>query len=184
MNVIHPRISNPIVGKFYNVPCIQSENGKWFPILGPKHEDADYIRFPTEHYHFDFRFITNSDIIRQFGRSYHPGQFFGSVATAARGMAGGCYRMDTIKTMRRKCIRQMPEYPIDRAIWLPQLEAAYADKKMKCMTCPHRGIPLDGLPVKDGVVTCPVHGLRWNVTTGELVRSAKSQGQGDGEEQS
>ena len=33
--------------------------------------------------------------------------------------------------------------------------------------CPHRGAPLGSLvPDKHGIVTCPLHGLRWCASTG------------------
>ena len=35
--------------------------------------------------------------------------------------------------------------------------------------CPHRGAPLNGLPAVNGVVRCPVHGLRFSAATGELL---------------
>jgi hypothetical protein len=162
-----PRIKNPIVGKFYHVACVRSKasNRPWLPILGPLHEDAQYTGFKPLHYHYDFRFI--ADYIFAGMCWPTPSRVFGVVATSAN------VDITKIEVRRRKCHRQMPEYPHEHAVWLPQLEAAYADKKLKCMTCPHRGLPLDGLPVKDGVVTCPGHGLRWHVETGCLVPAIK-----------
>jgi phenylpropionate dioxygenase-like ring-hydroxylating dioxygenase large terminal subunit len=40
-------------------------------------------------------------------------------------------------------------------------------------TCPHRGGPLDRVPVDDGCVTCPWHGYRFDLRTG---RSADGHG--------
>ncbi len=68
--------------------------------------------------------------------------------------------------------RETPEYPdVTKITWFTVLEAAYSDARMKCKTCPHRGLPLDGLPVKDGVITCTGHGLKWNIETGALCPS-------------
>jgi hypothetical protein len=142
-------------------------NGFWVPILGPKHEDAAYIGFPKQHYHFDFRFLKNGG--------------FRYLVNADSPKAHGCvagddaFHINTVRLLRRVCVRQMHEWPVtdtrDRPIsWMPALEQAFADKRMKCMTCPHRGMPLNGMPVKDGVVVCPGHGLAWNIQTGELVR--------------
>ena len=36
-------------------------------------------------------------------------------------------------------------------------------------TCPHRGGPLGEGMLDDGIVTCPLHGWKFNVTTGKNV---------------
>ncbi|MCY4364605.1 MAG: Rieske 2Fe-2S domain-containing protein [Chloroflexi bacterium] len=36
------------------------------------------------------------------------------------------------------------------------------------MKCPHRGTDLRGLEVRNGKVTCPLHGLSWRLKTGRL----------------
>jgi len=36
-------------------------------------------------------------------------------------------------------------------------------------TCPHRGGPLSQGPVEAGVVTCPWHGSRFNVKSGDVL---------------
>jgi Rieske [2Fe-2S] domain len=75
-----------------------------------------------------------------------------------------------------KCLRRMPRYPV-RTNFRKALEAAYVSAtvidKDGCRLCPHKGIPLHGLPTeKDGSVVCPGHGLRWT-KDGKLVpRSA------------
>jgi hypothetical protein len=70
---------------------------------------------------------------------------------------------------RRKCHREFPEYPRVLAGWMNALEKSCADLTMRNMTCPHRGMPLESCPRDGDVVTCPGHGLRWNVKTGEMV---------------
>lgn len=72
---------------------------------------------------------------------------------------------------RRKCQRPTPFYPAEIVPWLPDLEAAYQDRRLgEDWICPHRGASLRGQPVHEGVVVCPLHGLRWCVETGRLVR--------------
>ena len=39
--------------------------------------------------------------------------------------------------------------------------------------CPHMGGPLCEGPLKDHVVTCPWHGWKWDVRTGENVRNPR-----------
>lgn len=36
-------------------------------------------------------------------------------------------------------------------------------------TCPHRSIPLDGGTVENGVLTCPGHGWRFDLKTGDCL---------------
>ncbi|WP_369073969.1 Rieske (2Fe-2S) protein [Hymenobacter sediminis] len=36
------------------------------------------------------------------------------------------------------------------------------------MVCPHKGARLSSCKVENGCVTCPLHGLRWDTTTGSL----------------
>lgn len=53
-----------------------------------------------------------------------------------------------------------------------KLEEVCAGKRINAKNpiCPHRGISLASFPVDDdGCVTCPGHGLKWNLTTGEMV---------------
>ena len=41
----------------------------------------------------------------------------------------------------------------------------HVDKEVKCGRCPHRGALLKSMPVKDGVITCPNHGLKFDAQT-------------------
>ena len=44
---------------------------------------------------------------------------------------------------------------------------------VKGTMCPHRGIDLSGITPDDaGVITCPLHGLRWLSSTGNIVMPA------------
>ncbi len=47
------------------------------------------------------------------------------------------------------------------------LAAADVDLVVHSTTCPHRLGPLDGCEVVDGLITCPWHGYRFDVRTGE-----------------
>lgn len=175
------------VGKSYRVPKVYGDiygRARWWPVMGPKHEDKALIGFAPIHYHIDWRFVPESDyrrIVR--GRTedncyavvlqetYYsvepPPERQRSIATSPNPNV----ILARPELRRAKCIREMVPYPIahvERA-WMAKLRPAYADCKMKNMICPHRGLPLDTLPVIDGVVTCPGHGLRWRVDTGEMV---------------
>ena len=51
------------VGRFYRVPCVWASwpnlgsRPRWWPVLGPQHEDEEFIGFPYQHYHVDYRFL-------------------------------------------------------------------------------------------------------------------------------
>lgn len=45
-----------------------------------------------------------------------------------------------------------------------------------CDVCPHAGARLSGGAVEDGVITCPAHGSRFELSTGERVRGPADQG--------
>jgi len=136
-------------------------------VIGPWHEDAELIEFPHDHYHFDFRFVSNLSSLMRPAEEWR----FARVLTRA-----ACAIMDgsepRVEWMRRKCIRDGPLFP-DAPHWGSKLERAYANKKLECGRCPHRGLPLHGQPVNGGVVVCPGHGLAWDVQTGALVPRAE-----------
>jgi len=172
--------SGPIVGKYYLVPCVQTFNGLWWPIIGPKHEDAEYINFPHQHYHYDLRFFGARQLTYTQANNYKSlrdkGVRYALLMIALEGKL-----KDGITEKRLRCKRPMPSFPIAHPVtaqqttWFPKLEEAYKDKKLTCLRCPHRGLPLNGLPVKDGKVICPGHGLQFNIETGELVSRLTSQ---------
>lgn len=76
--------------------------------------------------------------------------------------------LEGIVYRRLKCRRELPPYPYEQARWLPKLELAYAHARLKNGICPHKGVNLRSCPIMNGIVTCPAHGLRWQVDSGEL----------------
>jgi hypothetical protein len=48
----------PVVGKFYMVPCVWYY-GEWMPVIGPRHDDKEVIGFTDKHYHKDVRFVSD-----------------------------------------------------------------------------------------------------------------------------
>lgn len=156
------------IGRFYRVPCVQTAKplfgkpvGTWIPVIGPEHEDAEFIEFPEVHWHIDWRFVS----ARSF-EWYSDDWRVLNWPISMKNTSGIVAR----KLLR--CKRPMPVHDQSRIPWLRQLEAAYADCSLpKSMICPHRGLPLAGCPIRNGVVICPGHALAWNVETGGLVRS-------------
>lgn len=178
----------PIVGEFYLVPCIKrmfrdghDDEGEWLPIIGPEHEDAGIVNFPRMHFHYDWRFMRKHTMDwLGFIRDGKASRVYGSVAVTGQHED---YDVIGPQWNRRKCHREFPPYPADYSLasfngkkhhpWLDRLEDAHAGRTLPaCKTCPHRGIPLRSVRAVDGTVTCPGHGLTWDVETGELVRTA------------
>ena len=74
---------------------------------------------------------------------------------------------------RRKRLRTQADYPDEWArsrSWRAALVAAYRDVELgSAGICQHQGADLATFqPDADSCVTCPLHGLRWNMTTGRL----------------
>ena len=56
-----------VPGQTYRVPCIRAsyiarQPIKWWPVIGPEHEDMEFIGFPWRHWHVDYRFLSPSMI--------------------------------------------------------------------------------------------------------------------------
>lgn len=163
----------PVFGRRYLVPHVRLRdeaiatamrmNPHWvrprscWPVLGPVHEDAAIIGTPDLHYHLDPRFLCPVD-------------------EATWGPAGDVFRIvmgtrmvEAEALLPATCWSSTIEYPRHRMSWLPRLEEAYAEARVDCRTCPHRGVYLGSLQADEhGAVTCPGHGLSWNLKTGRL----------------
>jgi len=159
-------VVSPVVGKSYWVTCVQvqgwgrkNDTSVYLPVLGGRHEDKEIIGFPTEHFHYDWRFA--------------PQWHFNANHGAGRVLLASCVKAEVRKHLR--CKRAEQRYPslkrtaISGPPWGPVLEEKFSKVRMKCLTCPHRGLPLDPASADEhGRVTCRGHGLRWELSTGEL----------------
>lgn len=170
------------VGKHYMVHCIRLSPGassaekkrepshwmSWTPVIGGEHEDFEFIRFGNNHWHHDWRF--SSDVVVRDTTIDNPTVCLPLVVIVP------LYSKVETSWRRRRCLRNMPAYENPKSLrWMGPLENAFGDHQLPpgCTTCPHRGLPLNGIPAdQDGVVTCPGHGLSWNLATGRLVRRA------------
>lgn len=166
-----------IIGEFYKVPCVEwmyFGRKDWWPVIGPRHNDERIIGFAYDHYHVDYRFLNRSqraflDMPLTYAR---PHAVFTSPLAPMRFSEVPVEAPSAVPTLkRRKCSGEYPVYPHKDAPWKRKLEEAYECASMKAGVCPHQGVSLSGLQIVDGVVTCPLHGLRWKVDTGALVRT-------------
>ena len=171
-------ISDPyVVGRYYTVPTVRgkvySDLYDW-PVMGPEHEDAEFINFPHQHYHVDWRFVPER-LFNSIGKYGLNTSILGTPLMNGEKSNGRWLHEHGLPDplmKRLRCKREFPEYP--KAPWMKDLEEKYEGCRLKTAICPHRGIALDNLPCnEDGIVTCPAHGLRWNIKTGEMVRTTK-----------
>lgn len=180
------------VGKFYLVPFATGVDISDTPILLPAHRDKDL--FPSTHgasrmhYHRDIRFdpdwayketpvygnehyqTTNgfryiSRDTKPLKEDSNPGRFIEEVDVLE------------IVWKRRKARRQFPEFTkeiVDRNKRFHKPLQDIAIKEGYCLkakkVCPHRGFNLDSIPPdENGLIECPMHGLRFYAESGKLV---------------
>lgn len=172
-----PRIDDldgpPVLRRTYLVPTVRYEwNGRvddW-PVMGPRHEDGEHLSFPWWHYHLDPRFMTAA----QWRRARRtPWAKKGAAAVQSHPllkwadprMQDGIPHPDPVWRPLR-CLRVMPEYLFGDIGPVIRLNAAYAGRRCPRdaagrLVCPHKGADLSTLaPDGDGLITCPLHGLR------------------------
>ncbi len=159
------------IGRFYRVPTVRArlyQRLRDWPVIGPQHEDAQFINFPHQHVHVDWRFVCDADF-KFATRAYRPPL---AVPLCTGHGTPNMFELPPPMLKRRVCRREMPQWPLKQLAWLRPLEDAFAGRCLKPgLVCPHRGFPLKGLPPDaDGVVTCPGHGLSFNAYTGLMVR--------------
>ena len=168
------------VGHLYLVPCMYVDPevrtswmpvDGWVPIFGPRHSDAEELQFPVEHYHVDWRFVPEA-AFKWACRPYVPTPLGQVLSKTDRSGLNG-----VPVPKRRKCRRPMPIFPRvtlgESGMRWKRLEQAMTKSCSRLKPgniCPHRGIDLTPYAAADGTAVCPGHGLRWNLTTGQLIR--------------
>lgn len=165
-----------IIGKLYEVAAIEVRN--WYgldgfiPIVGPEHQDVEFINFPWDHWHIDWRFASQK-IVRHF--DYRPLNHLYAYVVMRVGTNGIPIAFGEPVIKRMTCKREWPEYPWQQANWLPDLTRQFRCAKIVNGVCPHRGIPVSAMHREGDVLTCPGHGLQWNAVTGLLHTSTGDQ---------
>lgn len=164
-------VERPVIGRYYLVDTVF--NSVWharIPIFGPLHEDAEFLDFPSPHWHIDWRFVSRAFWSMQVARRVEQNERF--VYGVVTSMSNG----DDVRTSRLRMKREWPEYPPTEQIpWQNKLEKAFATRILPaCRTCPHKGMSLVHVMPARGIITCPGHGLRWAEKTGVMVRTPKA----------
>jgi hypothetical protein len=177
-------VNAPIVGNKYLVPCYfndgeQAINGylpfQWIPILfsDSTHIDSE-LEIEIEHLHYDSRFIKDEDLYIKHGQCY------------TTALVQGFYdhwkwteleKTNKILWLERICYRQEQLFPqpVFERLVTDKIKNGFPYTRMENMTCPHRSTCLKGHPVKEfhegryQGITCPAHGLSWDIETGFLI---------------
>jgi hypothetical protein len=187
----------PIVGRYYMVPVVRhwfSERLLDWPVLGCLHHDREHIGFQPLHYHFDGRFLSYRQYEIVCEGSWHLPPLAGLNASVLHE-ANNPYWLGRFRPLprrpelrRRRCNRAIQEWVVaEQAVkWglaeaygLPAEPIRRPDGRL---LCPHRKADLSQFPPDaDGIVTCPLHGLRVRCTrdtdrSGEAGQTAQQAG--------
>ena len=178
-------------GSYHLRPCVRAiwpgDPGKnrpsWIPVLGPQHSDLEIIRFKHQHFHIDHRFLRKEQQGGEFRKGVNlvfattittvtPQVDSGTTNVSLEDLPDPRYPTESWwRVMRRRFREPYPGYPTNGVVpWIQELHEAYREERLKPgLICPHRGAPLEGLEADpEGCVTCPLHGLRWHLESGEL----------------
>ena len=173
----------PEVGRWYLVPAIWMNRfgfGElWWPVVGPLHTDVEFFHFKAPHYHVDARFLTVRHL-RQNGTN----RFTDDPASAALEtpvIKPFAHRQDNPEPPPKPEYRHMQcrrfgcDYPYASMRQVQELRSHFSGavaprNASGHIVCPHRGARIDQLvPDEDGIVTCPLHGLRVHLSTCKVV---------------
>jgi len=148
------------LGKIYEVKCMSfvSHSGisAYLPVLGEIHKDN---LAGIEHIHIDNRFLSNQEM-KDFQLSTRDLNIM-----AAEKDRDLYYKTRYEKRPCRRHWEHLP-YPISKE--RIEFEKNHDKYKIniKKPVCPHLNFDLSETEIIDGVITCPIHSLRWCAKTG------------------
>lgn len=172
----------PVLGRWYLVPTVffawrkfsgsplEGEGCQWWPVWGLKHDDIEHFDFPNQHYHVDPRFLTKRHW-RHFGRGSRTklADVQATPLNSARLPDGP--PKPVLRRMR--CSMVHAQWRHHDAVTVDKLNRALAGqqcaKGKRGFVCPHKLFPLGSIEALDGVITCPLHGLRIDAETGKCL---------------
>lgn len=169
-------VETPVEGRFYMVPCIwypwiTDARYDWWPVIGQRHKDKQFLNFDHPHYHVDGRFLSKRQ--RAFATDWRHESL--EYILAARPL-NNRFRdppaeQPTLK--RRKCSSAHIEYGAHYQPTIQKLAEHFEGRRCRRgengWVCPHQATPLGSIKPIQGVITCPLHGLRIDAATGVVM---------------
>lgn len=177
------RCTEPLVsGRYYLVPVVTA---KWnhllaeWPVMGSLHTDAEFFEFKKEHYHVDGRFLTKRQI--EFAESQCRTLAAEVQAVPLHAYPGEPSLPKPVLTKRRCWTPSLPYEHGDRTP-IQNIRRHYAGTQCAIgkggWICPHRKVSLGSVKAIDGIITCPLHGLRFDATSGVAMTSTHHRSEG------
>jgi hypothetical protein len=167
----------PIVGRYYLVPTVlypwYRDKRPW-PVFLPKHNDTEHLNFHPVHYHVDPRFVAKAVFENAAWGKRDSFAAFQGAPLSQRSYDGkdGSAPHPDIVWRKLQCKRASIPYRFHKEIG-ERLTPAFAGRQCKRArtgwVCPHKNVPLGSFAPVDGVITCPLHGLRVDATTGVVL---------------
>lgn len=188
--------SAPRIGRWYRVPAIRMDrrswgseprsrlaDALWWPVTGTRHTDEDHFQFPYPHYHLDVRFLTRQHLRQIDSRGIAPALTYARAQplTVPGDVRQHVPASDILRPrlVRMRCARDWPAFPrqFAQSKQIASLAEEFAGRQARRSSagwvCPHRAYPLGQVaPDTEGVITCPLHGLRIDATTGRCLSVA------------
>ena len=136
--------------------------------MAGRHEDSKFFNFQQEHYHLDRRFVVGDRAADRATSAplHNPRDGRVGLDMSEPGIA------------RRKCRRVMNPFPTyHKEVWQMQshLAGAQCQRHETGWVCPHRGFRLGSIePDDQGVILCPLHGLRIDAARSFLIGDKES----------
>lgn len=166
----------PVVGRFYLVPTVEypwlSNRARVWPVFLPLHEDGRFFVLKDEHYHIDPRFLAAKEHQMVAAFTYELDSFYTVQRWPLTYRRGEERRpLPPMVWRRRRCARNVVPYVFRDKDPVQAVQAAYAGQQCRRVrtgwTCPHQRWPLGSIePTADGVIVCPLHGLRIDAASG------------------
>lgn len=166
----------PEIGARYLVPMVfgrwNSYAPRFWPVIGPRHNDRHCLNFAPEHYHLDARFMPAFARAPEYWRWVMSMPLITSNAMNPDGLPEPEWRPAVCKRLENPTTPTL----LDRTAALQtfqclrsEFEGRQARHDGKGWVCPHRNVPLASQRVVKNIITCPLHLLQIDATTGIVV---------------
>lgn len=176
--------SPPVIGETYIVPCVLGKDpvrkncaAQWWPVFRPKHEDTEYTKRAIQEKWSGGEFFNIDEVFYGEQDPYHyhvdprfaPTELYSQWEVENESWHNFVYpENDDVEFREMKCIREMPPQRLFTGFTRKFVED-HQVKEVKCGRCPHKGTLLNSMPMDEGKITCPAHGLKFDCLTGKCV---------------